>query len=221
MNYLAHGYRFIDRPLFLAGTAVPDWLCVSDRQTRVRSRRIQAAQHQLSETERQVADGISQHLQDDDVFHRLAKFAFLEAELSSRFRARMPDRFDHRPGFLGHIVTEILLDAFLTENTPRLLHRYYATMVQVNGTLIEGTVNQLAARPASRLAQFIQRFNEVQFLYDYLDDAKLLGRLNQVLRRVTLPPLDESFQPVLAEARRILRDHGDELLQGVASASSP
>jgi hypothetical protein len=79
MNYLAHGYRFIDRPLFLAGTAVPDWLCVSDRQTRVRSRRIQAAQHQLSETERQVADGISQHLQDDDVFHRLGKFAFLEA----------------------------------------------------------------------------------------------------------------------------------------------
>ena len=29
MNYLAHGYRFTEDPLFLAGTAVPDWLRVA------------------------------------------------------------------------------------------------------------------------------------------------------------------------------------------------
>ena len=36
MNYFAHGYRYIDRPWFLAGTALPDWLNVVDRRVRVR-----------------------------------------------------------------------------------------------------------------------------------------------------------------------------------------
>lgn len=39
MNYFAHGYRFIDRPYYLAGTAVPDWLRVADRDVRVRPAR--------------------------------------------------------------------------------------------------------------------------------------------------------------------------------------
>jgi hypothetical protein len=38
VNYFAHGRRFIDDPYFLAGTAVPDWLNVVDRQVRVRGR---------------------------------------------------------------------------------------------------------------------------------------------------------------------------------------
>ena len=38
MNYFAHGRTFIDDPYFLAGTAVPDWLCVVDRRVRARSK---------------------------------------------------------------------------------------------------------------------------------------------------------------------------------------
>ena len=218
MNYLAHGYRFLDDPLFLAGTAVPDWLSVSDRQTRMRTRRIRERRNELKPTQQRIADGIAQHLSDDDVFHRLPEFAMLEAEIASRFRAHMPDRFDHLPGFLGHILTEMLLDAFITENDPAVLRRYYAALLDVDGVFVEGTVNQLAARMASRLAEFIDRFVAIEFLYDYLDNAKLLSRLNQVLRRVTLPPLDDSFESVLGDARQLLRVHGDSLLQGVVSA---
>src|SRR3984957_18435669 len=36
MNYFAHGIRFVDRPWFLAGTALPDWLSVIDRRVRLR-----------------------------------------------------------------------------------------------------------------------------------------------------------------------------------------
>ena len=38
MNYFAHGYRFLDNPYFVAGTAVPDWLNVVNRKARVRSK---------------------------------------------------------------------------------------------------------------------------------------------------------------------------------------
>ena len=40
MNYYTHGLRFIGDPYFLAGTACPDWLSVSDRQVRLRSRHV-------------------------------------------------------------------------------------------------------------------------------------------------------------------------------------
>lgn len=218
MNYLAHGYRFLDDPLFLAGTAVPDWLCVSDRPTRVRARFIHASRMSLTDSRQRVADGILRHLEDDDLFHRSAVFADVEADLSARFRALMPDAFDHRPGFLGHVLTELLLDAWLTENDPQLLNQYYAALNEVDAEFIQQTVNQVAKRPAERLVMFIDRFRTLQFLYDYLDDDRLLSRLNQVLRRVTLPPLDDSHRPVVADARRLLRRHGDALLQGVESA---
>lgn len=215
MNYLAHGYRFLDNPLFLSGTAVPDWLCVSDRRTRVRSRRVEAARGRLTADEAQVADGICQHLADDDVFHRLVEFAEIEADLSARFRRHMPDPFDHRPGFLGHVVAELMLDAWLAESQPGLLRAYYAALESADPELILSAVNRVAARPAERLPEFILQFRRLQFLYDYLDDERLLGRLNQVLRRVTLPPLDDSHRGVLADARRLLRQQGDRLLNRV------
>ena len=36
MNYFGHGYRYVDDPYFLAGTAVPDWLSVINRRVRAR-----------------------------------------------------------------------------------------------------------------------------------------------------------------------------------------
>ena len=39
MNYFTHALPFLDGdPYFLAGTAVPDWMSVADRQVRVRAK---------------------------------------------------------------------------------------------------------------------------------------------------------------------------------------
>ena len=40
MNYLAHAIDYLDRPLFMSGTGVPDMLSVVDRKVRVRSRNL-------------------------------------------------------------------------------------------------------------------------------------------------------------------------------------
>ena len=40
MNYYAHGCRFVDRPYFLIGTAIPDMIRVSDKGVRVHSKRV-------------------------------------------------------------------------------------------------------------------------------------------------------------------------------------
>ncbi len=217
MNYLAHGFRFLDSPLMVAGTAVPDWLSVADRRVRVRSRRIHEHLDSLDADLRTIAEGMLQHLHDDDLFHRSVRFVMLEAELSLRFRRIMPDRFDHRPALLGHIVIELLLDDFIARQFSEVLDVYYAALSQVSELQIQEAVNAVATRTTDRLAGFVQQFRITKFLYDYADDTRLLGRLNQVMKRVTLPSLDSDCLPVLRDARQLLNEHGEELLHAVAT----
>ena len=40
LNYLAHAHLHLDRPWFVAGTALPDWLSASDRPTRIHRDRL-------------------------------------------------------------------------------------------------------------------------------------------------------------------------------------
>jgi hypothetical protein len=221
MNYLAHGYRFIQTPLLLAGTAIPDWLSVVDRKVRLRSHRIKSGLDQLSDDDRQIATGALQHLHDDDRFHSCPTFLMLESTLSVRFRRLMPDPFDHRPPFLGHIVTELLLDAVISEQQPEVLDRYYAALAEVSPEQIQALVNRLATRATDHLALFINRFRDARILYDYQDDVRLLTRLNQVLRRVTLPEIDHNCLEVLQHARDLLRSHSRALLEAVESTSLP
>ena len=77
MNYLAHGFRFLDSPLMVAGTAVPDWLSVVDRRVRIRSRRIHEHFDSLSPDLRAIAEGMLQHLHDGDLFHRSVRSILL------------------------------------------------------------------------------------------------------------------------------------------------
>jgi len=215
MNYLAHGYRFLDSPLMLAGTAVPDWLSVVDRGVRMRSRRIRPQLEQLDVGCRSVAEGALQHLADDDLFHNSAVFMKLESELSAGFRRLMPDRFDHRPAFLGHIVVELLLDWYISVRQPGILDEWYAVLETVCPLEVQSAVNLLAQRQTEMLAPFIRRFLEARVMYDYADDARMLVRLNQVLRRVTLEPLENHFLVVLAEGRQLVYRHGADLLMAV------
>ncbi|MCP4175586.1 MAG: hypothetical protein GY758_32975 [Fuerstiella sp.] len=221
MNYLAHGYRFLESPLFLAGTAVPDWLSVVNRRVRARSHLVRPA---IEATDchnvRDVGQGILQHHHDDDVFHRSQSFQQMEAELSVQFRRRMPDRFDHRPGFLGHIVVELMLDATLAVRDETLLDRYYSAMSLVDAAAVESAVNQMAAQSTDRLAWFIDRFREERFLDDYADDERMFVRINQVLKRVKLPAMDHCNIEVLAWARQLLLDRGQELVD-VVTESAP
>lgn len=221
MNYLAHGYRFLDNPLFLAGTAVPDWLSVVDRKVRARRRLVApivAVTH--DDQVRQIGLGILQHHQDDDRFHRCAAFQSLEAEFSGRFRRHMPDRYDHRPAFLGHIVAELMLDATLADRDPDLLDRFYNAMSEVDAALVETVVNTMSTRPTDQLAWFIERFRQERFLDDYAQNESLAMRLNQVLRRVRLPLMEPAVIEVLEYARWRLRECADDLLQAVESPES-
>jgi len=212
MNYLAHGIRFLDAPYLLAGTAVPDWLSVVDRKVRVRSPAAAELLHDPDEATRQLAAGIVQHLDDDRWFHDSRVFAETNLQFAVELRDCLPGDEGFRPSFLGHIVIEILLDATLMQRDPASVDRYYEALGEVSAAKVQQVVNRIARVPTAELQWWIERFREVRFLYDYLDDDKLLFRLEQVMRRVGLPPLGQQLSSWLPSARAIVAERCDQLL---------
>ena len=211
MNYLAHALRFLDRPDFVAGAAVPDWLSAADRQVRLRPQQIEPWLRDDDPQLAEIAAGVRQHHDDDGWFHATRGFAEVTGELACLFREAVgTDGF--RCGFLGHIVTEMLLDAVLIDQEADRLRDYHATLDQVDADAVERAVNVMSRVPARRLADFIRLFQRERILESYQDSRGLMVRLNQVLRRVKLTPLPESGLRVLDDGRRLVGRRVDDLL---------
>jgi hypothetical protein len=212
MNYLAHGWRFAHEPYVLAGTAAPDWLSVMDRKVRLRSRTAAEFVNDPDPSLAAVARGVVQHHLDDGWFHATPAFNHLCLAFSVKIRDALPGDEGFRPSFLGHIIVEMLLDRALAEDDPRRLDDYYAALVALDPALTEQSINKLATGPVNRLVELIPRFVAERFLYDYLDDSKLLMRLNHVMRRVKLPQLPPSLVELIPELRQEVRSRMTELL---------
>lgn len=212
MNYFAHGFHHLHDPYTAAGTAVPDWLSVADRKVRLRPRRVRPFADDADPVLSAVATGVLRHFHDDDWFHRTQSFYEVSGVLTRRIRAVVQNDDGFRCSFLGHIVTELLLDAALADAFPGRLDEYYNALRSVDPQRIETAVNAMARRRTDRLVTFIEVFLEQEFLRDYFDDGRLLYRLNQVMRRVGLKPLPDESRTVLAEGRGFVREHLESLL---------
>lgn len=244
MNYFAHALPFLDRPHFVAGTGVPDWLTVVDRRVRLRSRHAEAFLDAPDPCMAEVAAGVLQHLRDDAQFHASRAFAETSLELTAWVRDalggkkgdrhRLPERpfgcdaqtepvpvfasggdTSMRPAFLGHLLVELLLDATLAADHPNELTEYYRVLGQVAPDRVEAAVNRMAPCPTERLGVFIGLFLRERILWDYLEDEKLWIRLNQVMRRVRLDPLPRDFTALLPAARELVSERKDALLEGI------
>lgn len=212
MNYFAHGRHFVDKPYFLAGTALPDWLSVVNRRVRLRPKHVEPLLDANEPRLAALARGVKQHHTDDAWFHATPAFTELSWELTDRARRALPHDEGFRPSFLGHILVEILLDAVLIDEDPAQLEAYYRAVDSIDPLTVEQLVGRMAGRPVARIAELLPLFSQERFLSDYSDDDKLGYRLNQVMRRVGLPKLPVGFREVLSGARELVRQSRDALL---------
>ncbi|NLF09380.1 MAG: hypothetical protein GX594_15580 [Pirellulaceae bacterium] len=215
MNYFAHAQPFLDRPQFVAGACLPDWLAVADRRLRLRPRHAEAFLDDPDRDTAELAAGVLQHLRDDALFHATRTFAETSLELSVRTRDALGKDGGMRPFFLGHLLVELLLDAALIDDDPSRLTEYYRLLDGLDAGRIEAAVNRMAPRPTRRLADFIELFRRERVLWDYLEDETLVLRLNQIMRRVRLEPLPGGFAAILPEARKLVTARKTGLLEGI------
>jgi hypothetical protein len=216
VNYLAHAYRFLDRPLFVAGTALPDWMNVVDRKNRARKQYALPVLHDPNGGIAEFAAGVLQHHADDDWFHSKPEFVTLSSTFAVEVRALLAPGLAHQAAFVGHICVELLLDAVLIQRDASLLDRYYRLLDDLDLHLVQQAANRILKRPEDRLALLIPRFSQERFLADYPTDAGLLYRLNGVMKRVGLPPLPDLCQ-WLASARRRVHLQANDLLPPLSS----
>ncbi|MCA9179118.1 MAG: hypothetical protein KDB14_31865 [Planctomycetales bacterium] len=227
MNFLSHAYRHLnradslatgrfgpslERPYFLAGTAVPDWLSVLDRRIRAHSSAARPYLNHGNHAVRDLAGGVIQHHADDRWFHRSRAFMELNLRFTGWVKQVLPNDRGFRTGFLGHILVELLLDAEMSHRQPTLLDRYYATIERLEPQAIADGVSQITGKDASGLAHVVTRFCHERFLDDYVDDDRLLLRLNHVMARVGLRLLPDSIQSIFGAARATVANHYDALL---------
>jgi hypothetical protein len=215
MNYFAHALPFLDRPYILAGTAVPDWLAVADRPLRLRMQHAESHRNDTDVCTAELAVGIALHIQDDARFHGSRAFAETSLALTVNVRDALGGETGMRPAFLGHLLVELLLDAALIADATDRLTEYYRVLDQLDAEQIETAVNHIAPRPTNRLATFIELFRRERVIWDYLEDDRLVVRLNQVLRRVHLDGLPGEFATLLPVARRLVADRKPDLLGGI------
>ena len=209
MNYLAHGYRVLDDPYALAGTALPDWLGAADRRARLRRERIRP---NGDPREQSLARGVVQHLDDDSWFHATEAFQRVSGALTELIADAHADP-QLRAWFLGHVLLEMLLDRHLMREEPRYVDRYYAALDGIDAPFVRGAVAQWTTRPPLNLREYMDAFLHYRFLYGYRDDDGLFRRLCGVAKRARLPELPGVLQGVLPEADRIVGDHAAELLR--------
>jgi hypothetical protein len=216
LNYFSHSLPFLDQPYFVAGTAMPDWIRVVDKRTRVRSKTVKSFldQHveKCSPTAIEFCHGILQHHTDDDWFHNTETFLAMNVRFAKELRERMGDDASMRAGFVGHISIELLLDAVLIERSPGGLAQYYRVLESLDHAVIESALEAILGRPVPNVSRLIRRFAIERFMYDYLDDRRLLRRLNQIMTRVNLPLLPDTLLHWLPEARQAVIENADRLL---------
>ncbi len=216
MNYFAHGVRFVDDPYLLAGTALPDWLSVVRRRVRIRMRHLPDGKARGRGPVGRLTEGIRQHLHDDDWFHRTEGFLVVSERLS-RLTAEFADAVmvesDRlRPGFLGHLLTEMLLDSVLIERFPSRLESYYRALRAIDPCVVRDAFPAWGWPPVFAMTAWIPLFVNEAILYDYLEPPTLLYRVNQVMRRVGQPLLPDPFAEVLWRGRLIVAEQLDRLL---------
>ena len=213
MNYLSHAFRFLDQPEFAMGTQVPDFLNMVDRK--VRARRKLARQYVQHDDPflAKLAAGVVQHHDDDHDFHGSLVFTRLNHQLADFLRQQRPDERGMRSWFVGHIAVEMLLDWSLSSRFPELRDDLYDIYRETDPAKLRLAIEQITGKSAPRVEKMHAVFLRERFLYDYDTDDGILYRINRIVERVGLEPHDAADTFLMAEARRLVDNHWQALLE--------
>ncbi len=212
MNCFAHALPFLDQPYYAVGACIPDWLSSADRKCRAREKRAVEYTNHADPVVAAVAKGVVQHHQDDHWFHQTPAFNELSMKFAVEIRDVLGNEAGFRPGLLGHIVVELILDSILHAANPGKLEYFYQQVAGVDPLKVQSAINQFATRPTDKLPWYYKRFMEERFLFDYGNDQRLVYRVNHVFKRVKLQPLDERILSWLPSCRERVTDRTAELL---------
>lgn len=216
MNSFAHALPFLDNPLYAIGASLPDWMAAADRKCRLREKRATPFTKDEDPVVAELAKGIVQHHRDDYWFHTSPTFRDYEMKLAIEMREVYGNDQSMRSGFVAHVMVEMFLDSFLQQQFPDQLERYYDIVTAADASQIQRSINQFATRPTTKLVPAMAMFSKERYIFDYLTDKGAVTRMNGVLKRIGLEPLDDRILPWVAAARERVYERVEDLLYDYA-----
>jgi len=208
MNCFTHALPYIDNAWMAAGCCIPDWLSAADRKCRAREKKATPYLSHEDPVVAAVCQGIVHHHQDDYWFHTNKTFQQMNIKFAVELREILDGERGMRTGFF--------LDAWLHEKFPGKMEFYYQQLESIDPVKIQQIVNLFATKQTDKLADAIHRVLKDRYLFDYTDNSKTLYRINRVLTKIGLEPIDDRILDWMQDARIRVYDRVPDLLDQYA-----
>ncbi len=216
MNCFSHALPSLDNAYVAAGSCIPDWLGAADRKCRARERKATPFIEHEDPIVAAVAQGIVNHHQDDHWFHTNTTFQQMNIKFAVEIRELLDKERGMRTGFVGHVLIELFLDAWLHKRFPGKLEYYYEQLETIDPEKTQAVVNLFSSNKTDKLAGAIRRVIKDRYLFDYSENSTTLYRINRVLKHIGLEKIDDRILPWMVTARERVYDQVPDLLDQYA-----
>jgi hypothetical protein len=155
---------------------------------------------------------VVRHMHDDAGFHASESFQATVRDVAALLG---PVRAVHpqlRPRFVGHVLTEVLLDAELLRADPTLTERYYTALRTLEPKEVEHVAARLTPAAPRGLARLVTGFVDARVVEEYAYDECVARRLDQTFARVRQPAIGPALLPLLPQARALVAERAASLL---------
>jgi len=189
VNFLAHyvlATRFLTPadplPPYVVGSALPDLLPLAADRVRLRPVLVERQPAPTAE-EAALRVGVLVHLATDAAFHKTQAFAGAQAEAGRLLDQAAFGGIRVRRFFLGHVLVELALDAFLLRGDPTIADGFYVAFAAADRACVTRWMEAAVGQPLPDLPAVLMRFARSRYLYQYADDEGVATGLSRLCAR--------------------------------------
>ncbi|MES2726714.1 MAG: hypothetical protein V4643_06400 [Bacteroidota bacterium] len=180
MNYLSHYY--IDHQkgnyYFNAALFLPDF-------ARNYVKHFTNTFTDFTEHEQNLLAGCLAHYQADKTFHPSAFFNQYNTAIVEEINQFVPLAHLPRKWFLGHILTEMLIDRLIVKQMPEICHQFYHDLAQIDTKILHVYVSRFSFKNADPFIKNFRHFCDARYLFGYALDESFVYSLTRVYAHTT------------------------------------
>lgn len=186
MNFLAHFYfdGVASAPYYNLGLVLPDLMGMVKRGWKFKQSHLQ---NHLFPVHKAIASGALAHLEMDDWFHNTNFFVKSRSLVKATLEKARVTYPPYRPGFLSHVLLELLVDRLIVMHYPEKASEFYNELANVDLEKLRSFFGSIDLPFDEHFPCFFTRFVNNQSAFRYAQDSALLEALNQISRRVSQP----------------------------------
>lgn len=183
MNYFSHYYfdeKSGDKD-FNFGLVLPDFV-----RNFLPKQRIVTSQLQWNlPSHNSLKEGVEKHFYRDEVFHVCDYFKSKDKEVLVYLNPIFKSLGLNRTFLASHVLVELLIDRVLIKENQNRLKLFYEELIATDKSLIAEFLLLNGYSNTERFFEVLQRFLELQYLFMYLDDEKIIYSLSKVFEYVS------------------------------------